>query len=625
MSEAKPSQTLVLPALRADRAMRVLALNCGSLSLRWDLFDTERLDQRWSGRVDGLGQPRARHRARGPGLEHEAEVSAPDPRTAVDQVLDLLAQAPGPGRGLAGISAVGHRVLFGGDGQTSAEPVTPTLLASLAQAGLDPWRQAERVQALARCLERLPGISQVAVFDSAFFRTLPEEARAYALPRELEARHALRRQGFQGLSHKHAALRAAELLERPLQHLKLVSVHLGHGASACAIDHGRAVDTTMGATPLEGLPGGLRSGDVDPGLVLHLMKAEGLSPERMVTLLEREGGLRGLSGLSPELVAIEAAASAGEARAQQAIQVYCHRVRKAVGAMAAVLDGLDALVFTGGIGEGSSGVRARVCQSLGHLGLVLDEARNREGLPAGSDAARLAHPASRVAVLAVRSDEARMIARETLRALGREAANQELRAQHDQPVYIGVSAHHVHLCQAHVEALFGPGRQLTPKTPLRQPGQFAAEERVNLIGPRGRVDRVRVLGPTRPRTQVEISRTEEFELGIDAPIRDSGDLDGSPGLTLEGRAGTVVLQEGVICAHRHVHMSPQDAVAFGVRDKDVVQVEVQGERPLVFGDVLVRVKPDYLLEMHVDTDEANAAELSTGALGRLIGLQSRPA
>jgi acetate kinase len=625
MSEPETAQTLIMPALRADRAMRVLALNCGSLSLRWDVFDTDRPDQRWSGRVEGLGQARARHQAHGPGLEHDTEVSAPDPRAAVDLVLDLLAEAPGPGRGLAGISAVGHRVLFGGDGQTSAAPVTPELLATLSQAGLDPWRQAERVQALARCQERLPGIPQVAVFDSAFFRTLPEVARLYALPRELEERHGHRRQGFLGLSHKHAALRAAELLERPLQHLKLVTVHLGHGASACAIDHGRAVDTTMGATPLEGLPGGLRSGDVDPGLVLHLMQVEGLSPERMTTLLEREGGLLGLSGLSPEMQAIELAASGGDARAQRAVQVYCHRVRKAVGAMAAVLDGLDALVFTGGIGEGSSGVRARVCQSLGHLGLVLDENRNREGLAAGADATSLAHSASRVAVLAVRSDEARMIARETLRALGREATNQELRALHDQPVYIGVSAHHVHLCQAHVEALFGPGHQLTPKTALRQPSQYAAEERVNLVGPRGRVERVRVLGPTRARTQVEISRTEEFELGIDAPIRDSGDLDGSPGLTLEGAAGTVALQEGVICAHRHVHMSPQDAAAFGVRDKDVVKVEVQGERPLVFGDVLVRVKPEYLLEMHVDTDEANAAELSTGALGHLVGLQSRPA
>jgi len=625
MSEPKRPETLVLPALRADRAMRVLSLNCGSLSLRWDLFDTERPDRRWSGRVEGLGQPRARHLASGPELSVDAAVSAPEPRAALDLVLDLLAQAPGPGRGLAGISAVGHRVLFGGDGRASAEPVTPSLLAELGQAGLAPWRQAERVQALARCLERLPGVPQVAVFDSAFFRSLPEVARAYALPRELESRHALTRQGFQGLSHKHAALRAAELLERPLQHLKLVTVHLGHGASACAIDHGRAVDTTMGATPLEGLPGGLRSGDVDPGLLLHLMQVEGLSPERMAALLEREAGLKALSGLSHELLAIEAAASAGEARAQQAIQVYCHRVRKAVGAMATVLDGLDALVFTGGIGEGSGGVRARVCQGLGHLGLVLDEARNRAGLPPGADAASLAHPASRVAVLAVRSDEARMIARETLRALGREVANQELRSAQALPVYIGVSAHHVHLCQADVEALFGPGHQLTPRTPLRQPGQFAAEERVHLAGPRGRVERVRVLGPTRSRTQVEISRTEEFELGIDAPIRDSGDLAGSPGLTLEGPAGTVALREGVICAHRHVHMGPADAAAFGVQDRDVVQIEVQGERPLVFGDVLVRVRPDYVLEMHVDTDEANAAELSTGALGRLVGIQSRPA
>jgi acetate kinase len=226
-------------------------------------------------------------------------------------------------------------------------------------------------------------------------------------------------------------------------------------------------------------------------------------------------------------------------------------------------------------------------------------------------------------VLVVRSDEARMIARETVRALARSDANRTLRAAGPRPIPIGISAHHVHLTQEHVEALFGPGHQLTPRAALLQPGQFASEERVRLIGPRGRVERVRVLGPVRSASQVEISRTEEFQLGVDAPVRNSGDLDGTPGIVLEGSAGQVTLSQGVICARRHIHMHPDDAEQFGVRDHDVVMVEIGGERPLVFGDVLVRAKPDYVLEMHVDTDEANAAELSTGATGRLVGVQSR--
>jgi propanediol utilization protein len=181
----------------------------------------------------------------------------------------------------------------------------------------------------------------------------------------------------------------------------------------------------------------------------------------------------------------------------------------------------------------------------------------------------------------------------------------------------------VHLCRRDVEALFGAGHQLTKKAPLFIDSQFACEETVNLVGPRGRVDRVRVLGPERSRTQVEISRTEEFKLGIDAPIRASGDLDGTPGITLEGPEGQVQLPEGVICAMRHIHMTPKDAEVYGVKDRDLVMVKMMGERELIFGDVLVRVNPAYKLEMHIDTDEANAAELSSVSQGFLVMIQSR--
>lgn len=183
---------------------------------------------------------------------------------------------------------------------------------------------------------------------------------------------------------------------------------------------------------------------------------------------------------------------------------------------------------------------------------------------------------------------------------------------------INASVRHVHLTREHVEALFGAGHQLTPTKDLSQPGQFACAEMVTLVGPKSSIARVRILGPERPVTQVEISRTDEFALGIDAPIRASGHVEGTPGLRLEGPAGHVELEQGVIQAQRHIHMTPEDAEIFGVADKDWVMVRVAGERGIIFDDVLVRVSSKYALDMHLDTDEANAADLGPGAVGTLL-------
>jgi acetate kinase len=215
----------------------------------------------------------------------------------------------------------------------------------------------------------------------------------------------------------------------------------------------------------------------------------------------------------------------------------------------------------------------------------------------------------------VKTDEERAIAEASAEVVHRSHAL-------DAPatIPIAVSARHIHLTPEAVETLFGEGHQLTPYKPLSQPGQFACEERLSLVGPRGRIDGVRVLGPTRPACQVEVSRTDEFALGIDAPIRRSGDVKGSAGLTLEGPSGSITLHEGVIQAQRHIHMHPDDAARFGVQHTDVVEVRVNTDgRDLVFGDVVVRVKDSYVLEMHIDTDEANAAEIGRGAQGMLVG------
>ena len=215
------------------------------------------------------------------------------------------------------------------------------------------------------------------------------------------------------------------------------------------------------------------------------------------------------------------------------------------------------------------------------------------------------------------------MAHDALRAISRSYLKQVLATRTQQPFLVEVSAHHIHLTQEHVEALFGAQHQLTRHADLSQPGQFACKEQLTIAGPKGRIERVRVLGPTRKITQIEIAMTEQFKLGVHPPIRESGDIKDTPGCTLEGPAGSVTLDRGVICALRHIHMTPADALRYGVRDKSFVRVRVEGDRELDFGDVLVRVDPSYALAMHIDTDEANAAHVVTGARGFIAGIQNQ--
>jgi len=313
-------------------------------------------------------------------------------------------------------------------------------------------------------------------------------------------------------------------------------------------------------------------------------------------------------------------ADQGHHRALIALKAYCYRVRKYIGAYIAAMGGLDAVIFTGGIGQGSDMVRALALQGLECMGIALDPQRNREAR-GFVEVCRISTDDSKVAVLVVPTDEERMMAREALRALSRSYIAGVLAAQKQQPFLVEISAHHVHLTQEHVEALYGKGHQLTKHSDLSQPGQFASTEQVTLVGPKGRIERVRVLGPVRKMTQVEIAMTEQFKLGVHPPVRESGDIAGTPGCTLEGPAGSVALERGVICALRHIHMTPADALRYGVRDKAVVRVRIAGDRELVFGDVLVRVDPNFSLAMHLDTDEGNAAGIETGAQGFIDGIQ----
>ncbi|HET6430562.1 MAG TPA: acetate/propionate family kinase [Phycisphaerae bacterium] len=611
-------------SLGANRPMRILTISCRQDDLRYAFFDTSGERPHAWGHVAGLDTAEATHVHHGPSGRSEHRLGRADHRAAAEAALEAMAAADG---GVIAspedLSAIAHQVCHGGPRFNGPVVVDEDILAEIARlACLAPMDNPWNVRGIEACRALAPGAVQVAVFDTAFHRAMPEAARCYALGADLADDPALRRYGAHGVSHEGAARSAAAQLGMSFEAVKIVSIHLGRGASLTAIDHGRSIDCTTGLSPLDGPVSATRCGDLDPGAMLYLIRQKGIDPEDLSRRLYTESGLLGLSGVSGDVLEVLAAAEADDPRALLALQVYCRSVRRHLAGQLGLLGGADAIVFTGGVGANAPGIRARICQELGWAGIRLDEARNRAARVAWGEVAEISDGHTRCRVLAAGENEAHTLARQAVRAVAQQRITEVIR-RHPKPIPIGISVHHVHLSDAHVEALFGPGAALTPEAELRQPGQFASAQRVALIGPRGRIERVRVLGPTRPRTQVEITRTEEFRLGIDAPIRMSGDLDGTPGLTLEGPAGTVELDGGVICAMRHIHMSPADAMELAVRDRDIVRVRVAGERELIFGSVAVRVGANYRLDMHIDTDEANAAELAGGAVGYLDSIQER--
>ena len=609
--------------LKGERPEKMLVINCGSSSLKYSFYDTADESRHARGLVERIGIDGTRLVHRGPG----GEVKQALPKGGFGEafpamVAALTAKESGVIGGAGEVSVVAHRVVHGGEKFTEGTLITDDVLAQIESLNpLAPLHNPVNVAGIREMRRLFPAVPHIAVFDTAFHHTLPAYAYLYGLPYELYEKNGVRRYGFHGTSHHYVSLRAAQFLKRRPNELRLVSCHLGNGASLCAVDHGRSVDTTMGFTPAEGLLMGTRSGDLDPGVVTYLEREEGMTGAQIDELVNKRSGLLGLSGISSDMREVQKAADAGQPRALLALKTYCYRVRKYLGAYVAAMGGLDAVIFTGGIGQGSAEVRALALQGLDCMGVRLDDQRNRDAR-GFDELCRISNDDSKVVVLVVPTDEERMMAREALRTLSRSYITQVLAAQQQQPFLVEVSAHHVHLTQEHVEALFGPGHQLTKHSDLSQPGQFACQEQLAIVGPKGRIERVRVLGPARKYSQVEIAMTEQFKLGVHPPIRESGDIADTPGCTLEGPAGSVKLERGVICAFRHVHMTPADALRYGVRDKSVVRVRVAGDRELVFGDVLVRVDPNFALAMHLDTDEANAANLQTGARGYLEGIQS---
>jgi acetate kinase len=587
--------------------VRILAFNCGSSSIKCAVIEGDSGTRAFELRVEDIGREEPwlimgqARRKLSPKMNFAAAVGV--------VTAEFRAHWTGPGK----IDAVVHRVVHGGEHFTAPTLIDDSVLAQLsALERLAPLHNPPAIQMIRGARGLFANIPHVAIFDTAFHATLPPRAREYALPHDLRARFGIRRYGFHGISHAHVAARVAAQLKKSPQDLRVISCHLGSGASICAVEYGRSVETSMGMTPLEGLMMGTRAGDLDPGILLEISRE--LSREALEELLNKRSGLTGLTG-TDDMRDIERRAGEGDEQCRLAIGLYTHRIRKYLGAYATIMGGVDAIAFTGGVGEHSAMVRHRCLQRLGFLGATVDEERNRNAEVSDKQPLiDLATAESRVRLLVLRADEELAMAVDAAKFLALQP-----RAATRLRVPVAVSARHAHLCQETIEQLFGPNYQLTSKNALSQHGQFSAQETVRVIGPRGAIDHVRLMGPTRAHDQVEISRSDEFVLGIDAPVRISGDLANTPGITLEGPRGRITIPHGVICARRHIHMNPVDALRLGIADCDTVSVRMDSAgRDLTFNDVSVRVAPEFSLELHLDTDEANAAEVKSGDFAELI-------
>lgn len=379
--------------------MKILVLNCGSASVKYHVIETS---PTWA----GTNQARALKN----GVIEDTSSYERAVRTAIS---DLLSE---PGE----IGAVGHRFVHGGDRFSGA------VLLSDATAGeiesfndLAPLHNPPNLSGYRAARAVLPGCPHVAVFDTAFHQTMPPHSYLYAVPYGFYRRYHLRRFGFHGSSHRYVTVRYAELHGREAEQFNLITCHLGNGCSVCAVSRGRSVDTSMGFTPLEGLVMGTRGGDLDPGALLYLMEKEGLDIERTRRLLNRECGLQGLSGISNDMRELLARSEEGDERARLAVETFCYRAKKYIGAYFAALNGAHAVVFTGGIGENSATVRGRICESLGALGVRIDPEKNQaaEGREMDISAADAS-----TAVWVIPTREELLIARETLDALLKDAS-----------------------------------------------------------------------------------------------------------------------------------------------------------------------------------------------------------
>ena len=402
--------------------MSTLAINAGSSSLKFGLFDEPDCTPLVTGELDWADGNReeaqliVRPRQ---GTTVRSRLPLPDSSTAAARVIQVaLGSMPSATDPAAAISAVGHRIVHGGAEFRESILIDSKVKEAIGRlSDLTPLHNPPALKAIEAVEEALPGKPQVAVFDTAFHAGLPPKAFLYAAPYDWYERWGIRRFGFHGISHAYCAWRAAEIMGRDLSRLRLVSCHLGGGCSATAVRGGVAVATTGGFSPMEGLMMGTRCGSIDPGVLIHLQRQEGLTCKELDRTLNHFSGLLGISGVSPNLAQIEVAAAQGNKRAQLAFDMFADQVRGTIGRLAATLGGIDALTFTDRVGEGSPSLRAAVCEGLDFMGICLDVRRNSDARP-DTDIAASGSPAR---IMVIHTEEELMVARETRRVAGRKS------------------------------------------------------------------------------------------------------------------------------------------------------------------------------------------------------------
>lgn len=392
--------------------MNVLVINCGSSSLKFQLINSESEAVLAKGLCERIGiDGRLTYQPAG-GEKNVSEKAMPTHTEAIQFVIDALTDADtGVVKSLDEIGAVGHRVVHGGEKFAKSVVVTPEVKAAIAECNdLAPLHNPANLIGIEACESLMPGTPQVVVFDTAFHQTMPEKAYMYGLPYEYYEKYKVRRYGFHGTSHSFVSKRVAEIVGKPYNATKTIVCHLGNGASVSAVLNGESVDTSMGLTPLEGLVMGTRSGDIDPAIMEFIAKKENLDIAGIMNALNKKSGVEGVSGVSSDFRDLEAAAKAGNKRAELAIDVFAYRVAKYVGAYTAAMNGVDNIVFTAGIGENCALVRTKVCSYLGYLGITIDEEANGKR----GEEIVISTPDSKVKVLVVPTNEELAIARETV-------------------------------------------------------------------------------------------------------------------------------------------------------------------------------------------------------------------
>ncbi len=393
--------------------MNILVLNCGSSSIKYQLIDGDARKNLAGGVVERIGMSGATlTNLRHDGDEIKIAGEIVDHTIAIEYILAiLLSRNHGVISDKSDIHAIGHRVVHGGETFSGSVLITEEVTKSLRDnIELAPLHNPHNLRGITACEANLPGTPQVGVFDTAFHQRMPKKAFLYGIPYSLYTKYKIRRYGFHGTSHRYVADRAADTLKRDLSTLKLITCHLGNGCSMAAVNRGVSVDTSMGFTPLEGLLMGTRSGDMDTQVILYIMGKEGLTLSEAGTLLNKHSGLQGISGVSSDMREVIAEMKNGDKKATYAFDVFAYRVKKYIGAYAAAMGGVDAVVFTGGIGENSAEVRKDACEGLEFLGIDIDEAKNS----AKEKEKNISREGSRTAVLVIPTNEELVIALDTM-------------------------------------------------------------------------------------------------------------------------------------------------------------------------------------------------------------------